>query len=114
VSYRRRITPRIRGAALLLRWDAQTAEIAYTSGAGTAPEPLMSTSPAPITLNDVARLIGQPPAVLAAGLEPADGLRVWGHSGIATVHAGGKIRLVVRDRRVHTVVCTHDSDKKHL
>jgi hypothetical protein len=74
----------------------------------------MPTQPAPITLNDVARLIGQPPAILTAGLEPADGLRVWGSSGIATVHAGGKIQLVVRNRRVHTVVCTHDPDNKHL
>jgi hypothetical protein len=74
----------------------------------------MSTKPAPLTLDDVARLIGQAPERLAAGLDPPDGLRVWADTGIATVHAGGRIRLVVRERRVHTVVCVDDPDSKHL
>jgi hypothetical protein len=63
-----------------------------------------------LTLSALAALIAQPADSLRDGLEPADGLRVWGATGIATVHAGGKIQLVVRNRRIHTVVCNDDPD----
>jgi hypothetical protein len=64
----------------------------------------------PLTLEQLAHLIGQAPERLAGHLDPPDGLRVWGDTGVATVHAGGKIQLVVQKRRIHTVVCHDRSD----
>lgn len=60
--------------------------------------------PAPkLTLNQLARLIDTDPATLTAPVEPENGLRVWGRSGIGTIHHDGRIRMAVLHRRVHTV-----------
>lgn len=61
-----------------------------------------------LSLTDLARLIDQPTDALAAYVEPAEGLRVWGHTGISTVHHAGKIRLAVLHRRLYRVEDRHD------
>lgn len=56
-----------------------------------------------MSLTDLARRLGLDLATLTGPLEPLDGLRVWGDSGVSTVHSDGKIQLVIANRRVHVV-----------
>lgn len=61
------------------------------------------TTPPTMSLTDLARRLDLDPKMLADCLQPRDGLRVWGSSGISTVHCDGKIQWIIANRRVHTV-----------
>lgn len=68
----------------------------------------MSAEPT-LTLAQLEALIGP----LPDPLEPYDGLRVW-KNGISTVHAHGKVQIVVMKRRVFKMVTDDDrADSPH-